>query len=153
MLTPGLADLFEPLVVSGAAAHSVEILRNKRMVIAWQCNPSHVNRPFVTRIGSQSEADAASDRTIIRLLEANQITDDDVGAGNGPNARFIAGSAADFTSPLASSWSISIGCIAAPTEIFPTIEPASDGRPSALANSFDIRSRPSVMLNDCAFAS
>src|ERR1700756_5395522 len=39
VLTPGLADLFEALVVSGAATHSVNILRNKRMVIN--------NHPFI----------------------------------------------------------------------------------------------------------
>src|SRR5207245_1780674 len=48
---------------------------------------------------------------------------------------------------------ISIGCIAAPTEIFPTATPASARRPSALANSFEIRSRPPWILSNCALAS
>src|SRR6476659_1418734 len=33
VFAPGLADLFEPRVVSGAAAHPVKILRNKRVVV------------------------------------------------------------------------------------------------------------------------
>src|SRR6266481_4276510 len=47
---------------------------------------------------------------------------------------------------------ISIGCIAAPTEIVPIIEPASEERPSALANCFEIRSRPPAMPSDRALA-
>jgi hypothetical protein len=35
-------------------------------------------------------------------------------------------------------------------EILPTTEPFSEGRPSALAKSGEIRSRPSVMLGNCA---
>ena len=84
MLTPGLAELFEPLVVSSATTHSVKILRNKRMVIARQGNPIHVNRPFVTRISAQSETDEAVDGTVIGLLQADQAAYDDIGAGNGP---------------------------------------------------------------------
>ncbi len=38
VLTPGLTDLFEPVVVSSSATHSVKILRNKRVVIARQSN-------------------------------------------------------------------------------------------------------------------
>ena len=34
VLTPGLTDLFEPLVVGGAATHSVKVLWNERMVVA-----------------------------------------------------------------------------------------------------------------------
>ena len=64
MFTPGLAELFEPLVVSGAATHSVKILRNKRMVIAPQRKPIHVDGSFVARISSQRDSDAAVDRTI-----------------------------------------------------------------------------------------
>ena len=35
-------------------------------------------------------------------------------------------------------------------EIVPAHEPASDGLPSVLANCFDIRSLPPVMVNDWA---
>ena len=84
MLTPGLADLFEPVVVSGAAAHSVKILRNKRMVVVRQGKPIHVHGPFVTRISPQSEADAAPDRTSLGLLKVEQTADDDIGPGTVP---------------------------------------------------------------------
>src|SRR6266446_9930827 len=81
MFTPGLADLFETIVVSGAAAHSVNILRNKRMVVARQGKPIHIYRPFVAGIGPQSEADAASDGASLGLHKIKQIADDDIGAG------------------------------------------------------------------------
>ena len=63
MLTPGLADLHKHVGAIGVAAHSVKILRNKRMVIARQGKPIHVDRAFVAGIRSQSEAYAASDGT------------------------------------------------------------------------------------------
>jgi len=53
-----------------------------------------------------------------------------------------AGMIIDLGSPLTSCVT-SMGCIRALTEIFPTAESASAGRPSAAANSFDIKSRPS----------
>src|SRR5437588_12983818 len=34
VLTPGLADLLKPIIVTDATAHPVKILRNKRMVVA-----------------------------------------------------------------------------------------------------------------------
>src|SRR4029077_7269939 len=76
VLTPGLADLFEPLVVTGPATHPVNILRNKWMVAVRQGKPIHVDRPFVTRISSQSEADAASNRTSLGLHKIKQTADD-----------------------------------------------------------------------------
>src|SRR5439155_9047299 len=85
VLTPGLADLFEPIVVGGAATHPVKILGNKRMVIARQLEPTHVLDPFVTGIGSQSEADAPPDGTSLGLLQPNQITDDNIRTRNSPD--------------------------------------------------------------------
>ena len=89
MLTPGLADLLEPLSVVSAATHSVNILRNKRMVVVRQGKPIHVDRPFVAGIGSQSEAHAALDGTTVRLLQADQLAHDDVGAGDSPDAGLV----------------------------------------------------------------
>ena len=68
MLTPGLAKLLETLVVSGAAAHSVKILRNKGMVVVRQGKPIHVDRPFVAGIGSQRDPHAAIYCTTGQLL-------------------------------------------------------------------------------------
>src|SRR5438876_4318551 len=89
MLTPGLADLLEPLTIISAATPSVNILRNKRMVVARQGKPIHVDRPFVAGIGSQSEAHAAPDRTSLGLHQPNQLADDHVGAGDSPDARLV----------------------------------------------------------------
>jgi len=68
MLTPGLADLLELLRVISAATHSVNILRNKRMVVVRQGKPVHVDRPLVAGIGSQSETHATPDGTSLGLL-------------------------------------------------------------------------------------
>ena len=59
------------------------------MVIARQGKPIHVDRPFVAGIGSQSEAYTASDGTSLGLLQADQLADDDVGAGDSPDARLV----------------------------------------------------------------
>ena len=58
----------------------------------------------------------------------------------------------DLVSPFTIVW-ISTGCMFAPTEIFPTGAPASEGRPSALANSFETSRFPPVTLSNCALAS
>src|SRR5713101_438459 len=89
MLTPGLADLFKPLVVSGAATHSVNILRDKRSVVGRQTKPIDVDRPFVAGISPQSEADAAPNGTSLGLHKVKQTADDDIGAGNGPRERLV----------------------------------------------------------------
>src|SRR6266446_1469827 len=89
VLTPRLADLFKPIIVSGAATHSINILRNKRMVVARQGKPIHVDRPFVTCISPKSEADAAPDGTSLGLHKVKQTADDDIGAGNGPRERLV----------------------------------------------------------------
>jgi len=68
----------------------------------------------------------------------------------GPARWLNGGTTIDFGLPF-TTCVISIGCIAAPTEIFPTTEPASDGRPRALAKSFEIRSWPPSMPSDRAF--
>ena len=73
MLTPGLAKLLEPLIVSRAATHSIKILRNKGMVVARQGKPIHVDRPFVAGISSQSEADAAIDCTTVAIAQGQAV--------------------------------------------------------------------------------
>src|SRR6266571_862107 len=89
VLTPGLADLLEAIIVTRAATHSINILRNKGMVVARQGKPIHVYRPFVAGIGPQSQADAASDGASLGLHKIKQIAHDDVGAGNGPHAGLV----------------------------------------------------------------
>src|SRR6476660_6930239 len=89
MLTPRLADLFEALVVRGAATHPVKVLRNKRMIVVRQSKPIHVDSPLITRISPQSETYPAIDRTIVRLHQTQQRAYDDIGTGNGPNAGLV----------------------------------------------------------------
>src|SRR4029077_1968495 len=89
MLTPGLADLHKHVGAIGVAAHSVKILRNKRMVIARQGKPIHVYRAFVAGISSQSETHAAPDGTSLGSLQAEQLPDDDVRAVDSPDARLV----------------------------------------------------------------
>ena len=64
----------------------------------------------------------------------------------------MGGMTIDFVSPRI-MWSIWIGCIAAPMEIVPANESPSGVIPSVLANCFDMRSLPPVIVNDRAAAS
>ena len=115
VLTPGLAELFEPLIVSGAATHPVKILRNKWMVAVWQGKPIHVHRPFVTRISSQSEADAASTEPLWDCTKSSRLPTMTSGPGTVPGrGTGSAGNEADVTLPFSSRWLISIGCMVAP---------------------------------------
>src|SRR6266480_685316 len=49
---PGLADLLEPLVVSGAAALAIQILWNDRVIIARQLEPIKIDGAGIARSGS-----------------------------------------------------------------------------------------------------
>ena len=89
MLTPGLSDLLEPLSIVTPATHSINVLRNKRMVAVRQGKPIHVDRSLVAGISSQSEAHATSDRTALGLLQANQLSYDDVRAGDSAYAGLV----------------------------------------------------------------
>ena len=97
--------------------------------------------------------DSADERTYNPAVLSQTPWKGSVGDGTpGPTACCMGGRTIDFVSPL-TMWSIWIGRIAAPIEIVPTHEPASDGIPSVLANCFDKRSLPPVMVNDWAAAS
>ena len=89
VLTPGLANLLKPIIVTRAAAHPVKILRDKRMVVARQGKPIDVDRPFVTGIGSQRDAHPAINCTTVQLLQADQLADDDVRSGDSPDTRLL----------------------------------------------------------------
>ena len=49
--------MLEPFVVVGAAAHSIEILRDHGVVIIRQSKPVQVNRTKVAGVGSHGETD------------------------------------------------------------------------------------------------
>ena len=91
-------------------------------------------------------------RRSIKLCYVLDVSNNNIRAGHkvwqsGLTACCMGGMTIDFVSPL-TSWSIWIGCIAAPMEIVPANEPASDGIPSVLANCFERRSLPPVMVSD-----
>ena len=65
---------------------------------------------------------------------------------------FREGRTDDWAAPL-TKVVISIGYIVAAMEIFPTIEPASAGRPNLFASSSEIRSLPPSMLSERVAAS
>ena len=50
MLKPGLADLFEPLVIGSATAHPIEILRDNRVVGIWQRNQLNGWSPLLQEV-------------------------------------------------------------------------------------------------------
>ena len=125
MLTPGLADLLEPLSVVSAATHSINILRNKGMVAVRQGKPIHVDRPFVAGIGSQRDPHAAIYCTTGQLLQANQLADDDIGAGNGPDAGLVqCWQSRGFHVAVFVELCDLDGCMVAPIEISPATAPS-----------------------------
>ena len=89
MLTPGLADLLKPVVVVSATTHSVNILRNKGVVVVRQGKPIHVDRPFVTGVSSQRDAHPAINCATVQLLQADQLADDDVRSGDSADTRLL----------------------------------------------------------------
>ena len=54
---PGLADLFEALIIVSAAAHSIEILRNNRVIGMRQRKPIERLVAVITRSCSHSQPD------------------------------------------------------------------------------------------------
>src|SRR3954471_24939195 len=49
VLKPGLADLFEPLIIGSATAHPIEILRDNWVVGIWQLKPIERLVTVITR--------------------------------------------------------------------------------------------------------
>ncbi|PYJ48684.1 MAG: hypothetical protein DME87_11605 [Verrucomicrobia bacterium] len=78
MFQPGLANLLEALDVVSSAAHSIEVLRNDRMIVIRQCKPMQWLLPVVTGGRSHPQADKAS--ITATLLHGRQISDDDIRA-------------------------------------------------------------------------
>src|SRR5262245_28002139 len=85
VFAPGLPELFEFLGVVRATAHSINVLRNERMVVTRQSDPIDVYCAFVTGVSSQSEANETVDRTVFVLNEIKQLSDDNIRARNAPD--------------------------------------------------------------------
>ena len=79
MFQPRLADLFEALVVIGAAAHAIEILRNHRVIGLWQCEPVEGLDPVITGSGCHAQPDKMIYGIISELLHLRQISNDHIG--------------------------------------------------------------------------
>ena len=113
-------------VLSSSAAHSIKILRNDRVIGLRQRKPVDWLVAVVTRVCSYRQADLRSGASHLgHVLDVPTMTSGPAtrSGDSGPTACRIGGMTIDLVSPLTSS-SISIGCIAAPMEIFPTISPA-----------------------------
>jgi len=80
MFEPGLADLFEAVVVIGPTAHPVEILWDNRMIGLRQRKPVQRLIAIVTRSRSNSQSDEVSIASVLRHFR--QHTDDHIGAGH-----------------------------------------------------------------------
>ena len=76
MLQPGLANLFEALVVGRSAAHPIEILRNDRMIGVGHRKP--IQRDVSVIAGGRSDRHAHLGSVAAKLLRGSQIPDDDI---------------------------------------------------------------------------
>src|SRR6476619_5392566 len=82
VLKPGLADLFEPLIIGSATAHSVEILRDNRVVDLRQRKPIERLIAVITRSRSHPQAHKMIYSVVSELCHAWQVAHDDIGAGH-----------------------------------------------------------------------
>src|SRR6266496_5773144 len=73
-----LANLFKPLVIGGAAALAIKILRNDWVIIVWQSKPIERLVAVVTGVCSHREADLCPSAS--ELLQTRQLPNDDVGS-------------------------------------------------------------------------
>ena len=82
MLHPGLADLFEPVIIISATAHPIEILRNNRVVGIWQRKPIQRLVAVITRSRSHPQPDKMIHSVVSELLPRWQVAHNDIGAGH-----------------------------------------------------------------------
>src|SRR5216117_545895 len=74
---PGVADLFEALVVIGATAHAIKVLRNDRVISTRQLKPIHWLVAVVTRVCSRCQAYLCSSAS--HLVHALDFSNNDIG--------------------------------------------------------------------------
>ena len=80
MFQPRLADLFEAVIVTGSAAHSIKVLRNNGMVGLRQCKPMQWLVAVITGSGSHSQPNKSFHR--FRIAPRRQHPNDDIGSGH-----------------------------------------------------------------------
>ena len=136
MFHRGLTNLFKALVVIGATAHPIEVLRDHWMIVVRQCKPVQRLLSGVARVSSHREADLGPALPNCANPDSSPTMTSGPGTSRGtPGAPRSGGSTADLASPL-TTCVISIGCMVAVAEILPTTEPASNGRPSFCGKLF-----------------
>ena len=82
VLKPGLADLFEPLIIGSATAHPIEILRYNRVVGFGNCKPIERLVAVITRSCSHSQPNKMIYSIVSELCHAWQVAHNDIGAGH-----------------------------------------------------------------------
>src|SRR6478736_8961002 len=82
VLHPGLADLFEPLIIGSATAHPIEILRNNGMIGLWQRKPIERLVAVITRSCSHPQPNKMIYSVVSELCHARQVAHNDIGAGH-----------------------------------------------------------------------
>src|ERR1041385_3956828 len=82
VLHPGLADLFEPLIIGRTTAHSIEILRDNRMVGIWQPKPIERLVAVITRSCSHPQPNKMIYSVVPVLCHLWHVAHNDIGAGH-----------------------------------------------------------------------
>ena len=82
VLEPGLADLLEPLIIGSATAHSVEILRDNRVVGLRQRKPIERLIAVITRSCSHPQPDKVIYGVVSVLCHLWQVAHKDIRAGH-----------------------------------------------------------------------
>src|SRR6476620_9917923 len=82
VLHPGLADLFESLIIGNTTAHPIEVLRDDRVVGVWQRKPIERLVAVITRSCSHSQPNEMIYGVISVLRHLWQIAHNHIGAGN-----------------------------------------------------------------------
>src|SRR4030095_7361915 len=77
---PRLSDLFKPVAVISAAAHSIKVLRNNGMVGGRQRKPVQWLVTVVARSRSNSQPDEACSTSVLRHFR--QLTNDHIRSGH-----------------------------------------------------------------------
>ena len=82
VLKPRLADLLEPLIIGSATAHSIEILRDNRVVGLGQRKPIERLIAVITRSCSHPQPDKVIYGVVSVLGHLRQVAHNDIGAGH-----------------------------------------------------------------------
>jgi len=77
MLQPGLANLFEAIVVVGSTAHAIKILRNDAVIRVRGLQPIDLDGSVVARGRGQPQTDLACDSRS-KLRQIGQVPDDNI---------------------------------------------------------------------------